>query len=283
MAEFDDNSAGTIAVAVVTRGTERGAGVPCVADQWCLPRVALAWPASPDVGTWNTPGLCAAAGTSLPAQGQHFAADQHVLPNETGGGATAPDAWISRNMRPTEWWVVVDTCLDPTPGLLWSGVPGADLFDLSGLVVRKRAAWGSVHDLSGLQLVQHPMKRMLHGIGSFVASLPALAGRRRDAGQRRHGHITLLAGVGGLMADYAWREAQWEELRSAIRASVSAAGSLVGSTDPGTVAAIENRVGAFLPGLLPGMSVDDVTVSHDAGTKRDDGYGGRRIPRSRRS
>ena len=78
--------------------------------------------------------------------------------------------------------------------------------------------------------------------------------------------ITLLAGVGGLMADYAWREAQWEELRSALRASVSAAGSLLGSTDADTIEAIEERVGAFLPALLPGMSLDDVTVSHDAAT-----------------
>lgn len=156
MAEFESNSAGTIAVAVVTRGTERGAGVPCVADQWCLPRVALVWPPSPDAGTWDTPGLCAAAGTSLPAQGQHFAADQHVLPNETGSGATSHQGWISRNMRPNEWWVVVDTCLDPTPGLLWSEVPGANLFDLSALVVRKRAAWGSVHDLAACNWCSTP-------------------------------------------------------------------------------------------------------------------------------
>lgn len=150
MEEFDDDSAGTVAVAVVTRGTERGTGVPCVVDQWCLPRVALAWPASPGAGTWNSPGLCAAAGSSLPAQGQHFPADQRVLPNENSDGVTAHQAWLSRNMSPTEWWVVVDTCLDPTPGLVWSGVNDLafDLFDLSGLVVRRRAAWGSVHDLA---------------------------------------------------------------------------------------------------------------------------------------
>lgn len=151
MEEFErNNSAGTLAVAVVTRGTERGTGVPCVVDQWCLPRVALTWPASPDQGTWKTPGLCATAGTSLPSQGQHFPADQTVLPNENSDGATAHQAWLSRNMRPTEWWVVVDTCLDPTPGLLSSGARGVvgDLVDLSGLVVRKRVAWGSVHDLA---------------------------------------------------------------------------------------------------------------------------------------
>lgn len=153
--EFSENrpeSAGTLAVAVVTRGTERGTGVPCAADQWCPPRVALAWPVGPDAGTWNSPDDCAAAGTSLPARGQHFPADQRVLPNEDGSGA-APPAWLSRNMRPTEWWVVVDTCLDPTPGLFWSRFAKGfrvlgDLVDLSGLVLRKRAAWGSVHDLA---------------------------------------------------------------------------------------------------------------------------------------
>ena len=150
MEEFVHNSAGTLAVAVVTRGTQRGTGVPCVVDQWCLPRVALTWPASPGAGTWNAPGLCATAGASLPARGQHFPADQAVLPNENSDGATAHQSWISRNMRPTEWWVVVDTCLDPTPGLLSSGARGVvgDLVDLSGLVVRKRVAWGSVHDLA---------------------------------------------------------------------------------------------------------------------------------------
>ena len=150
MKKFEDNSAGTLAVAVVTRGTERGTGVPCVDGEWCLPKVVLAWPASPAAGSWGTSALCAAAGTGLPAQGQHFPADQTVLPNESSGGTVAHQAWLSRKMRPTEWWVVVDTCLDPAPGLLWGralkGVVG-DLVDLSGLVVRKRAAWPSVHDL----------------------------------------------------------------------------------------------------------------------------------------
>ena len=109
------------------------------------------------------------------------------------------------------------------------------------------------------------MNRLGKRIRTFLASFL----RSRDAGAMLVSGgmgITLLAGVGGLMADYAWREAQWEELRSAIRASVSAAGSLLGSTDAETIAAVESRVGAFLPGLLPGMSVDDVTVAHDADT-----------------
>ncbi len=109
------------------------------------------------------------------------------------------------------------------------------------------------------------MRRLLYRTGVFLASFL----RSRDAGAMLVSGgmgITLLAGVGGLMADYAWREAQWEEVRSALRASVSAAGSMLGSTDPGTIAAIENRIGAFLPALLPGMSLQDVTVTHDSGT-----------------
>ena len=109
------------------------------------------------------------------------------------------------------------------------------------------------------------MKRLRDRVGANLASFL----RSRDAGAMLVSGgmgITLLAGVGGLMADYAWREAQWEELRSALRASVSAAGALLGSTDPNTITAIESRVGAFLPAVLPGMSLDDVTVSHDAVT-----------------
>lgn len=150
VAEFGEDSAGTFSVAVVTRGTERGAGVPCVDGEWCLPRVALAWPQTPAAGTWRGGGLCPTAGTALPSQGQHFGATDEVLPNEAGDGSTPQQDWLSRNMATTQWWVVVDTCLDPAPGLLWSGVAGlgGDMIDLSGIVMRRRAAWGSVHDLA---------------------------------------------------------------------------------------------------------------------------------------
>ena len=147
MDEFGDDSAGTFTVAVVTRGTERGSGVPCVDGQWCLPMVALSWPPTPADGTWNTPGLCPAVG-SLPAAGQHFAADQQVLPNENTGGTTPHQNWVSRDMTPEHWWIVVDTCVDPTPGLLWGRVASAFGFDLSPVALRRRATWGSFHSLS---------------------------------------------------------------------------------------------------------------------------------------
>ena len=149
MKRFEPDSAGTLAVAVVTRGTQRSPGVACVDDEaWCLPMVTVTWPASPAAGAWNSTDHCGGPG-SLPAASVHFEADQQVLPNENPTGSTPHEEWISRNMRPGEWWVVVDSCFDPNPGLLWGRMSGFSdwLFDSSGLVLRRRAAWGSVHDL----------------------------------------------------------------------------------------------------------------------------------------
>ena len=75
--------------------------------------------------------------------------------------------------------------------------------------------------------------------------------------------ISLLAGIGGTLTNYAWREAQSEELRSAIRAAVSAAGPLLGGAGGAMDAAIEERVGSFVLGLVPGLSLERVTVDHD--------------------
>ena len=77
---------------------------------------------------------------------------------------------------------------------------------------------------------------------------------------------TLLTGLGGVMTNYAWREAQWEELRSALRASVSAAGPLLAGAGSTTDAEIEERVGAFIESLLPRLDLDDVEVEHDTAT-----------------
>lgn len=74
--------------------------------------------------------------------------------------------------------------------------------------------------------------------------------------------ITGMAGVGGLMTNYAWHEAQWEELRAATRAAVAAAGPLLSGGDDD---AIKARISDVLQGLMPGLAIDadDVTVSHD--------------------
>ena len=77
--------------------------------------------------------------------------------------------------------------------------------------------------------------------------------------------LGLLATVGSLMANYAWREAQWEEIRNALRAAVSAAGPLLGGAGGGMDTQIEERVGEFLEAQLPRLDLDEVTVSHDAG------------------
>lgn len=150
---FERRSSGSIAVAVVTRGIERGSGIGCVDDEWCLPRVVVAWPPTPVEGRWNDSEVCGAPSPpgvlTLPLPGQHFAADQRVLPNENPDGAESQEEWISRNMRPTEWWVVVDSCFHPNPGVFTGRLVnlGVDMLDVSDFVLRKRAAWGSVHDL----------------------------------------------------------------------------------------------------------------------------------------
>ena len=154
---FDQHGAGSFSVAVVTRGTARGPTTACNDDAgWCLPRVALTWPAAAQDGLWGDMagtrgGQCATpGGPALPARGEHFGAQQQVLPNENPDGATPPEDWISRNMRPGEWWVVVDSCLDPDRGLFAGTLDGlgVELFDPSVFVLRQRAAWGSVHELA---------------------------------------------------------------------------------------------------------------------------------------
>ena len=81
--------------------------------------------------------------------------------------------------------------------------------------------------------------------------------------------LMAMATVGSAMANYAWREAQWEEVRAAVRAAISAAGPLLsGAGDPATNLKIANRVAAFAEAGLSGFNVGsgDVTVAHDSGT-----------------
>ena len=143
-------SAGSAAVAVVTRGTQRGGGVACVdPNAWCLPRVALVWPTTPADGLWNGGGDCANDPSvgRLPARGDHFGAVETVMPNENPGGAVPQEDWLSRNMVPTEWWVVIDACFQPTGGLFTGAITaGIGAFDVTDQVLRRRAAWGSVED-----------------------------------------------------------------------------------------------------------------------------------------
>ena len=82
--------------------------------------------------------------------------------------------------------------------------------------------------------------------------------------------LTVLSSVGAMMTNYAWQEAQYEELRSALRAGVSASGRLLAQAADATVQQqIKERVAGFVRGLMPGLQVDDddITVEHDATTQ----------------
>lgn len=80
--------------------------------------------------------------------------------------------------------------------------------------------------------------------------------------------LAFMATVGSAMSNYAWQEAQWEELRAASRAAVAAAGPLLGDT-VGSEPEIKARVASFTAGLLPELTVasGDIEVTHDAATE----------------
>ena len=82
------------------------------------------------------------------------------------------------------------------------------------------------------------------------------------------GVLTVMLGVGALMSNYAWREAQWEELRAATRAAVSSAGPLLAGGGGTLARQTRERVASFTSGLVHGLTVDpdDVVVRYDAGT-----------------
>lgn len=145
----DRSASGSINVAVVTRGTTRHDGAACPADAWCPPRVTIRWPATAALSRWAAGGDgCATTGPSpLPAAGAHFAADETVLPREDRAGGES--AWISRQLAATEWWVVVDACFEPRPGTFSGRLANlpVGLFEGSS-VLRRRIAWGSIHELA---------------------------------------------------------------------------------------------------------------------------------------
>ena len=94
--------------------------------------------------------------------------------------------------------------------------------------------------------------------------------RARDGGGLLVAGMLLLAllmfPAGAAMSNYAWREAQWEELRAAGRAAVAAAGPLLAGVQQGVIAPVQERVAAFSSALVPEMDVDadDVGVAYDA-------------------
>lgn len=147
---LDDNArSGVVRAAVIVRGSVGRNGLPCVTGEWCPPMVSAAWPPVDDEtsGRWSRDeeNVCAVP-SPLPAIGDHFGTLQKVLPDE-GGDGEAEDEWISRNMSETEWWVVVDTCVDPQPGLFIGTMANAAarMLDTS-FALSRRATWGSIHD-----------------------------------------------------------------------------------------------------------------------------------------
>lgn len=154
---------GSIHAAVVVRGRVRDDGTSCPDGQWCPPTVTLAWPATAadTAGTWSRDSARECAGRTpgsvLPAAAAGFGATGIVLPNEGAdpdgaGPETAPpvDEWVSRNMTDREWWVVVDICIEPQPGLFIGRLVNyADrMLDTRSFAWRRRAGWRSVHDLA---------------------------------------------------------------------------------------------------------------------------------------
>lgn len=151
-----DSASGSIRAAVIVRGTERADGTPCPEDEWCPPMVTVAWPVGDDTaGTWAEGDAAACAGgDALPAQGDHFKAGERVLSNEgvdpDGDGPEAAPGeaeWVSRHIGATQWWVVVDTCFHPQPGVFIGRLASLaeSMLDTS-FALRRRVAWGSVHD-----------------------------------------------------------------------------------------------------------------------------------------
>ena len=82
--------------------------------------------------------------------------------------------------------------------------------------------------------------------------------------------MLLMATVGGLVVNHAWREAQQEEIRTALRAAVGASSHLLRGDVVAAEGAIKERVAGFMRGLLDRLTIskDDVSIVHDAATNR---------------
>lgn len=157
-----EKSAGALYVAVVARAATRHDGSPCVNDdEWCAPFVTKAFYDDDDSEFPSGRGDCPERDPlRLPDEGDLFDENVTVLPFENAdpdadGPLPAPpvDEWISRNMQPDEWWVVVDSCSHfgrgPRSQLIGERFMNMGLawLDVSP-VMQKRSAWGSIDDLS---------------------------------------------------------------------------------------------------------------------------------------
>ena len=105
-------------------------------------------------------------------------------------------------------------------------------------------------------------------LGYFYRALASFARARTGGGMLISCAfaLSLLLGMGATMSNYAWREAQWEEIRAAVRAAISATGPLLAGAGGALDEQIENRIAEFVEGLLPNLDLDEVTISHNEET-----------------
>ena len=277
-----------------------------------LVQVAWPGSATNPAGTWpdGADNPCApVGGSAFPAPGTHFAAGQRVLPRRgragnagrrgAGGGelgepqhrAPGMVGWSSKRAsnrpRGSSWGV-------------WGGSPrlcsarrscGADarrgrrstpLPPASGAWFRRRrprrtrtprTAGGpppgerTTAGQSAMNAIRRFSKSLRRTVAGFVRS-------QHGGGMLVGGVFVLLmmAIVGERMTNYAWQEAQFEELQSGLRAAVASAGPLLGDLDApnsaGAVSGIQSRVSDFVTALLSGVNVEaaDVGVAHDRST-----------------
>lgn len=114
--------------------------------------------------------------------------------------------------------------------------------------------------------------------GRFLRALLRWLGRTTASFARsNHGGAMLVAGVfvigamgsaGALMSNYAWHEAQYEEVHAAARAAVSVAGPMLAGAGGALDEEIKERIASFATAAVPGLTVapETVSISYDADT-----------------
>lgn len=168
---FARSGAGSLDIAVVTRGTNRPDGTACPAPDgtaatWCPPTVTRRWPAASALedGLWQDArqrlavgGDCAPSASALPAEGDDFGDAVPMLRNEAAAGTL--ENWISRRLLDDEWWVVVDVCLHPGPGVFTGPLirAGFETFDFGSFTPRIRAVWRAVNDTTTCTWCNFPL------------------------------------------------------------------------------------------------------------------------------
>ena len=120
-------------------------------------------------------------------------------------------------------------------------------------------------DQAGRGRASRPGLRLRRLVAAFV--------RSRDGGAMIIGGalaMLLVSSLGGVVVNHGWREAQQEEIRSALRAAVGASAHLLRGDVAAAGEAIKKRVAGFMGGLLDRLTIskDDVSVVHDAATNR---------------